>query len=412
MPKAKLGAPLRGVVSIKKTAYAMASVDGSSAEITLYGDIYESQPTDWFGNPIEGQFILLDEFLEDLKAIENCKAITIRMNSYGGDAGVSNTIHNRLRELSRNGADVSCVVDGVAMSGGSLIMCACDTVRVNPSSLIMIHKGWSFLWGGYNADELRDQAKTMDAWDKMQVEIYKRKTGMSETVLIHMMSDTTYMTGREAKEKGFADEIMEDAEPISIAASADGRSLFVRGRQMHLAPGMFAPDIIPTVTPAADAAVETNTNTPVVTGSEEGGNSMTVEELRTQYPDQIASVEAAARAAVDNTDAVNAAVQAERERIAGIDEVAALFDPAIVYEAKYGESPCTAAEMTLKAAQSAAKKGSKFLADAKEDAEASGAADVKGVPGKEDMDEDAATPEARMNNARAQVKAALGKKEG
>ena len=70
MPKPRTGAPLRGVVSIKKTAYAMASVDGSSAEITLYGDIYESQPTDWWGNPIEGQFILLDEFLEDLKAIE------------------------------------------------------------------------------------------------------------------------------------------------------------------------------------------------------------------------------------------------------------------------------------------------------------------------------------------------------
>ncbi len=411
MPKPRTGAPLRGVVSIKKTAYAMASVDGSSAEITLYGDIYESQPTDWWGNPIEGQFILLDEFLEDLKAIENCKTITIRMNSYGGDAGVSNTIHNRLRELSRNGADVSCVVDGVAMSGGSLIMCACDTVRVNPSSLIMIHKGWSFLWGGYNADEMREQAKTMDAWDKMQVEIYKRKTGMSDTVLMHMMSDTTYMTGREAKEKGFADEIMEDAEPISIAASADGRSLFVRGRQMHLAPGMFAPDSIPTVTPEASAPVEANTNTPVVTGSEEGGNSMTAEELRAQYPDQIAEVEAAARAAVDNTDAVNAAVQAERNRLAGIDEVAALFDPAIVHEAKYGENPCTAAEMTLKAAQAAAKKGSKFLADAKDDAADSGAADVEGVPGAEDEDADDATPEARMNEARALVKAALNKKE-
>lgn len=138
---------------------------------------------------------------------------------------------------------------------------------------------------------------------------------------------------------------------------------------------------------------------------------MTAEELRAQYPDQIAEVEAAARAAVDNTDAVNAAVQAERNRLAGIDEVAALFDPAIVHEAKYGDSPCTAAEMTLKAAQTAAKKGSKFLADAKDDAAKSGAADVEGVPGAEDEDEDDATPEARMNEARALVKAALNKKE-
>ena len=395
-------------VNIRKAVYTMAAVDGSSAEITMYGDIYERQPTDWWGNPIEGQFILLDEFLEDLKQIENCKSITIRMNSYGGDAGVSNTIHNRLRELSRNGADVSCIVDGVAMSGGSLIMCACDTVRVNPSSLIMIHKGWSWFWGCYNADEMRELAKTMDAWDKMQVEIYKRKTGMSETVLMHMMSDTTYMTGREAKEKGFADEIMEDAEPFSIAASADGRSLFVRGRQMHLAPGMFAPDNIPTVNPDAEASADNKT--PVVTGSEEGGNSMTEKELREQYPELIAAVEAAARAAVDNTDAINAAVQAENDRLAAIDAVAALFDHDIVHEAKYGDKRCTAAEMTLRAAQAAVQRGSKFLSDAKDDFEKSGAGKVNPVPGEPDVDA-SDDPETRKKVASAQVKAALGRKE-
>lgn len=120
---------------------------GNSAEITMYGDIYEQQPTNWWGEPIEGQYILLSEFLEDLKQISSCKNITIRMNSYGGDAGASNMIHNRLRELSRSGAKLTCIVDGVAMSGGSIIMCACDTVKVNPSSIIMIHKCWQFLFG-------------------------------------------------------------------------------------------------------------------------------------------------------------------------------------------------------------------------------------------------------------------------
>ena len=198
-------------VSIQKNAYAMASSDGVSAELTLYGDIYETQPTDpWTGNPIKGQFILLDEFLADLKQIEGCKEITVRMNSYGGDAGVSTTIHNRLRELSRNGAKITCVVDGVAMSGGSIIMCAADTVKAYPSSLIMIHKCWSFLFGGYNADEMREMATTNDAWDKMQSEVYQRKTGLSNAVVLHMMADTTYMTGREAKEKGFVDELLDD----------------------------------------------------------------------------------------------------------------------------------------------------------------------------------------------------------
>ena len=66
---------------------------------------------------------------------------------------------------------------------------------------------------------------------------------------------------------------------------------------------------------------------------------MTLEELRAKYPDEIAQAEAAARAAVDHTEAVNAAVQAERERMQEIDEVASLLDPADVREAKYGEKP-------------------------------------------------------------------------
>lgn len=366
-------------VSIKKPVYSMAAQDGTNAEITLYGDIYEQQPTNWYGEPVEGQFITLDEFLEDLKQIEGCKALTIRMNSYGGDAGVSNVIHNRLRDMARSGAALTCIVDGVAMSGGSLIMCACDTIKVNPSSLIMIHKCWSFLFGGYNADEMRQLADQNDAWDKMQVEIYKRKTGLKDEEILGMMAETTYMTGREAVEKGFADELIEDAEPLGIAASADGRTLFVRGRAMHITAGMFLPDSIPTVTPGASAAVLTNKKPEEVAG-QKGGNSMTKEELRAQYPDQVAEVEAEARAAVDTSAAINSAVQAERDRLAAIDEVAGLFDPQLVHEAKYGDTPCTAAELALKAAQKAAKQGSKFLADAADDAAASGAGAVGAVP--------------------------------
>lgn len=286
-------------VNIRKNAYAMETEDGNSAEITMYGDIYEQQPKNWYGDPIEGQFITLTEFLSDLERLSKCKEITIRMNSYGGDAGVSNTIHNRLRELARDGATLSCVVDGVAMSGGSLIMCACDHVRVNPSSLIMIHKCWTFLFGGYNADELREQAAQQDAVDRMQIEIYKRKTGLSETVLSHMMRDTTYMTGREAAEKGFADEVIEDAEPLDIAASADGRMLFVGGRQMHLAPGMFAPDTIPTVTPEAADPALINKTQPVQTGGQNGGKTMAknLEELRSENPELAEALMAEARAA-------------------------------------------------------------------------------------------------------------------
>ena len=379
-------------IKIERSFYAMASTNGTEAEITMYGEIVEQRPRDWFGNEVEGQFIIAEEFLEDLKQVEGCNSITIRMNSGGGDAGASIMIHNRLRDLSAKGVKLTCIVDGIAMSGGSLIMCACDDVKVNASSLIMIHKCWSFLFGGYNADEMRQMADANDAYDKAQAAIYVRKTGESETKILHMMADTTYMTGKEAFEKGFADEVL-DEEPLQIAASADGRTLYVGQRAMHLAPGMFAPDSIPTVEAGA-VPVETNTNQ----ATEEGGKTMatTVEELRAESPELVSELEAAVRAD---------ATRAEQERLQGIDNIAGLFSADMVREAKYGETACTAQELAFRAAQEAAKNGQTFLANLEADAQASGAGEVPAAPAPEDTPiEEPKTAEEKLEAARALVK--------
>ena len=380
-------------IRIDRPFYAMASTNGTEAEITMYGEIVEQRPRDWWGDEVDGQFIVAEEFLEDLKAVEGCNAITIRMNSGGGDAGASIMIHNRLRDLSAKGVKLTCIVDGIAMSGGSLIMCACDTVKVNASSLIMIHKCWSFLFGGYNADEMRQMADANDAYDKAQAAIYVRKTGESETKILHMMADTTYMTGKEAFEKGFADEVL-DEEPLQIAASADGRTLFVGQRAMHLAPGMFAPDSIPTVDAGA-VPVETNTNQEA---TEEGGNTMatTIEELRAENPELVSELETAVRAD---------ATRAEQERLQGIDDIAGLFSADMVHEAKYGATACTAQELAFRAAQEAAKNGQTFLANLTADAQASGAGEVPAAPAPEDVPkEEPKTAEEKMEAARALVK--------
>ena len=169
------------------------------------------------------------------------------MNSYGGDAIVADVIHNRLREMSRAGCETVCIVDGVAMSGGSLIAEGCDKVLVNPSSLIMIHEAWQWLAGGYNVRELLKVAERIDAVDRMQVTIYMRKTQLPEAEIRGMMAETTYMTGLEAVAKRFADGLLENAEPLRIAASADRRTLYVGKRTLHLAPGMTAPEGVETV---------------------------------------------------------------------------------------------------------------------------------------------------------------------
>lgn len=391
-------------INIARQFYTMASKDGKNAEITMYGDIVEERPWDWWENkPAEGNFIVGSEFLEDLKQVEKCSAITIRMDSLGGNAGVALMIHNRLRELANKGVVLTCIVDGVAMSGGSIIMCACDTVKVNPASLVMIHKCWTIIWGGYNADELRKIAESNDAYDRAQAECYVRKTGKTETQILHMMSNTTYMTGKEAKEKGFADEVLDSAEPLEIAASADRRTLFVGQRKMHLAPGMMLPDSIPTVKAGA-VPVVTNTNTQE---QSEGGKPMasTIEELRAENPDLVAQLVAAERAA-ERADAI----QAEQTRLQEIDDVASLFNPDLVRAAKYGEHACTARDLAYRAAQEAAKNGQQFLSNMNADAKNSGAADVPAAPAPAEEPK-AETPEEKMAAARAAVKEAFKKEE-
>jgi ATP-dependent protease ClpP protease subunit len=411
MPKNKNGLNrLSAPLNINRGVYAMA-MDGDNAEIELYGDIVEQQPTDWWGDPIEGNFIILEDFLKDFESISKAKNITFRINSYGGDCMVGMVIHNKIRELSRAGKNITAIVDGVAMSAASVIMSACDTVRVNPASLVMIHKCWGFMFGGYNADELRDIAEHQDAYDRALATAYIRKTNLSQTQILHMMSETVYMTGKEAVEKGFADELIEDEAPVQIAASADGRSLFVGGKEMHLAPGMFAPDFIPTVTAESekeDAETDgTISEEPSNVGSLEGGHDMTLAELREQYPELIAQAEAEATAG--NAKAIESAVQAERARMADIDEIAVLYDVELVHEAKYGETACSAAELAHRAAVAAAKSGKTFLANMEEDAKESGAADVEAAPASEEEDKEPQTEEEKLDKARAQVRVALGK---
>lgn len=363
-------------VNISKPAYAMTSADGKSAEVVMYGEVVETHPVDWWtGEAVPGEFICMDEFLEDLNELKFCSNITIRLNTVGGDATVGIVIHNRLRELSRAGTEITCIVDGLAASAGSFIMCAGDRVRVNPSSMVMVHHCSSVLFGMYNARELEDVLAGVRAHDDAGVSIYQRKTGLSDAELRGLMDESTYLTGRDAVDKGFADEIIEDAEPLEIAASADGRSVFVRGHQIRLA--AFAPDSIPTINPGAIPAGEIK---PAAAAAEDprGVVKMTLDELKAQYPELVEQVraEVAATVAADT----ETAVKAERDRLSAIDEVANLFTAEEVTAAKYGEARLTAEQMVMAAARKSAAQGRNFLHSVESDYQASGAAQVTAAP--------------------------------
>ena len=362
-------------VHIQRKAYAMEMNDPENAEITMYGEVVESHPQ--------------DTLLHDLNSLSNAKTITIRMNSVGGDSLVGMVIHNRLRELSAKGTHLVCIVDGAAMSAASVIMSACDEVRVNPASLVMIHRCWGFLFGCYNANDLRQSAEMFDAYDRAAVSAYQRKTKISGEELLRMMSETTWLTGAEAVEKGFADSLIEDAEPLDIATSADGQSLFVRGKQIHLAPGMFAPDSIPTLK---------NQNQPEPSGKQNGGTIMA---NLPQKPENSVPVNATVEQQPNMADYI----QAERQRLQEIDALAGLFDVETIHAAKYGEHPCTAQEMAYQAAQKAAQQGRQFLAALEADAKSSGTQTISAAAPANTPEDGTLTPEQRMAKGRMDAKA-------
>lgn len=191
----------------------VANFDGINAEITMYGEICDKQPVDWWtGEALPGEYITPEGFLEDLQTIKNAQNITIKLNSCGGDLYTGLAICHALKELNKN---IIIDVVGVAASAGSIIMCAGNTVRVHAGSIIMIHGVAAELRGYWGLDDLKKQVRSFDTSENAIAEIYAGKTGMAVDKLRSMMAKETWMTGREAFEKGFADELIED-EPVQI----------------------------------------------------------------------------------------------------------------------------------------------------------------------------------------------------
>lgn len=263
--------------TIERSCYAMKTDSKSeTAELTLYGNVVKKRPIDidWENDRITkstDNYIVEQEFLNDLKAIGKCKKLNIRVNSLGGDVHVALTIYHRLREFADNGTELTCTVDGVAMSAGSMIMCAADKVTASEASLIMIHRSMTMPKDYLNSDELRRQAEIQDEYDKVIASCYKRKTGKSESELLKMMSRETYMTGAEAKEAGFVDELTSSGQATEIVACADKKSLLVGGRVFDLM-GAPPPLNLPTVTqPEPQSSGEDVTHKELPT---EGGNEI------------------------------------------------------------------------------------------------------------------------------------------
>ena len=329
-------APVAAPAATATKFWNVASVSEDEGEITLYGDVMSQQPIDWWtGEPEPGLYITPEGFMEDLAAVKDKAHITVKLNSCGGDLYTGIAIHNALKALS---GDVNVVVEGIAASAASVIMCAGDTVTVYPGSLIMIHGVSVMLWDSLNIQDMKQLIKGMDASERAVAEIYDGKTGLGVDTLRSMMTKETWMTGREALDKGFADALKEDEEEPDMSMSSDRKVLYVNGVSHNIEGLHNVPGTIPiqrSAKPAKRPAANKRPTNKAATKTEGGKNHMTLEELRAQEPELVSQIEQEARntAQTQTTDAV----AAERQRLADIDSIAASIpDQQLVHDAKYG----------------------------------------------------------------------------
>jgi len=147
---------------------------------------------------------------------------TLRISSVGGSCYAALEI---VAAIKKHG-NVKAQIDGVAFSAAAFISAACKSVYATKYTMMMIHNSRinADMWGTFTAEDLRKLAEEtgaqLDAFDKMQADVFAEKTGLPLNQVEEMLSETTWMTGTEANELGFIDTLTD------IEATAISRSLF------------------------------------------------------------------------------------------------------------------------------------------------------------------------------------------
>lgn len=348
----------------------IASIGQEDGEIILYGDVVARQPMDWYtGEPEPGLYITPEGFLEDLEEVKGKSNITIKVNSCGGDLYTGIAIHNAIKGLSGH---KTVIIEGIAASAASVIACAGDEVKLYPGSMMMIHGVSGLLFDYYTLADLKKLQKDFDASERAIAEIYHAKTGLPVDQLRNMMTRETWMVGQEAIENGFADTLLEGDGP-DVSVSADKQVLLVAGIQHSIRGLRNIPSTIHVSNNIHAAPAAGNIKSTDNDGQKRKDDKpMTLEEMRAQHPDLVAQIE---------QQAAETARMQERARIEAIDSItASVGDLQLVRDAKYGDEPCTAEQLALKAMQKQAALGAKHLKDVIDDNADSGVTNIGSAP--------------------------------
>lgn len=338
---------------------------GEELEINMYGEVVEDIPVDWWtGEKVSGMYICEKDFLDDLGKYQGKSKITVRINSVGGDLYAGLAIANRLKEMD---AEIITVADALVASAAVSIYQAGNTRKVFAGSQIMIHEPSCYIYGRYDLHALDKVKKQLEAGKKSIIKSYAERTGRTEEDLESLLSGDCWMTGREAVDEGFADEVIEGE--VSAEITEDKKVVVSNGIR-------FAADRFQTL----PRHLKTMKNTiEDLTQGNGGKEEMTRQEIKEKYPDIYNEIIQEAQA--EQSGAVSDAVEQERKRLREIDEIAnAVGDENLIQEAKYGEKTMNASELALRALKKQSEERKGILENMGMDAEESGVEGVLPTP--------------------------------
>ena len=140
-------------------------------------------------------------------------AITLHINSPGGDCFEGTAIYNIVRQQK---VPVTAIVEGLAASAAFTVAMAGDTIQIGDAAMMMLHNAWAYT-SGY-ASEIRQVADLLDKLSGTMAELYAKRSGLPSADVQTLMDAETWLTADEAIAQGFANEKLEaDPEESSKA---------------------------------------------------------------------------------------------------------------------------------------------------------------------------------------------------
>lgn len=140
------------------------------------------------------------------------QAVTVQINSPGGDMFEGIAIYNLLRA---HPAAVTVEVLGLAASAASVIAMAGDEIHMAQGSSLMLHNAWGVVIG--NRHDMAKAAALFESFDAALTGIYAARSGRPATEIAALLDAETFLGAEEAIAAGMADGMVaaSDTRPLT-----------------------------------------------------------------------------------------------------------------------------------------------------------------------------------------------------